>query len=66
MKPLLKFKNGSTIRIKKSRVGSLTEWCKRRGYSGCTEECKRKAASSNDSRIRKKGQFTINASRWKH
>lgn len=66
MKELLKFKNGGTIKIKKSRIGSLTAWCKRNGFNSCTEECKRKASKSSNPAIRKKGQFALNASKWNH
>jgi hypothetical protein len=66
MKELLKFKNGGTIKIKKSRIGSLTSWCKRNGFNSCTEECKRKASKSSNPAIRKKGQFALNASKWNH
>lgn len=66
MSKLLRFKSGGSIHIKKSRIGSLTEWCKRNGYGSCTHECKVKASHSNDSRIRRKGQFALNASKWKH
>lgn len=52
------------IKIKKSREGTFTAWCKRQGFDGVTRECIRKGLESKDPRIRKKANFARNARKW--
>ena len=54
------------INIKKSRIGSFTDWCKKHGYNGVTKDCIEKGKKAKDKRIRKKATFADNARKWNH
>ena len=54
------------IRIKKSRRGSFTRYCKRHGYKGVTSSCIRQGKRSKSAAIRKKATFAANARKWNH
>lgn len=55
-----------TIKIKPSKEGSFTAWCKANGFNGVTEECIRKGLASKNPAIRKKANFARNARKFKH
>ena len=57
---------GLDIKIKPSKKGSFTKWCKNKGYDGVTSECIAKGKSSKNSAIVKKAIFAANARRWNH
>lgn len=54
------------IEIKKSKIGSFKDWCKRHGFDGATQQCINKGKKSKDKRIVKKATFADNAKKWKH
>lgn len=58
-------KGKSGIKIKKSKEGTFTAWCKRKGFKGVTTECIRLGLKSKSAAIRKKANFAKNARRWK-
>lgn len=51
---------GSDIHIKKSRIGSFTEYC----GGKVTQECIRRGKNSDNPSIRKKAVFAQNARKW--
>lgn len=53
------------IKIKPSKRGSFTRWCKRKGYGGVTGECIAAGLRSKDAGIRRKANFARNARKWK-
>jgi len=53
------------IKIKPSKRGTFTEWCKRNGFPGATKACDAKGKRSNSAAIRKKATFSSNAKKWK-
>lgn len=53
------------IRIKPSKRGTFTAWCKRQGYSSVTLACIAKGKRSKSAAIRKKATFAGNARKWK-
>lgn len=52
------------IKIKESRKGTFTKWCKKQGYKGVTKECINKGLKSKNPAIRKKANFARNARKW--
>jgi len=57
----------SNIKIKPSRKGKFTEYCKRRGYGGVTNACIKEAENSNNPSVRKMAVFADNAKhKFKH
>jgi hypothetical protein len=54
------------IKIKKSKIGSFTDWCKKQGFDGVTKKCIAKGKKSKDKRIAKKATFADNAKKWDH
>jgi len=54
----------SKIKIKPSRRGSFTSWCKRKGYGGVTSTCIAAGKRSKSASIRKKATFAGNARGW--
>ena len=57
-------KKQSPIRIKESKKGSFTSWCKSQGYSGATAQCDAAGKRSKSPSIRKKATFSANSKRW--
>jgi hypothetical protein len=57
-------KKKSGIKIKPSKRGTFTAWCKRQGYNGVTQECIRAGLNSKSAAIRKKANFARNARKW--
>jgi len=55
----------SKIRIKPSKRGTFTKYCKSKGYSGVTSQCIAQGKKSKSSAIRKKATFAGNARKWK-
>ena len=55
----------SKIKIKKSKEGSFTAWCKRKGFGGVTQGCI-KAGLAAGGAIAKKANFAKSARGWKH
>ena len=53
------------IKIKKSKIGSFTEYCKRKGYHKVTKKCIEEGKRSKSKAIRKKAVFAENARKWK-
>ena len=53
------------IKIKKSKRGTFTAWCKRQGYSKVTSACIAQGKRSKSAAIRKKATFAGNSRRWK-
>lgn len=53
------------IKIKPSKVGTFTAWCKKQGFSGCTSACIQKGLKSKSAAIRKKANFARNSRKWK-
>jgi len=54
----------SKIRIKPSRRGSFTGWCKSKGYGGATSSCIAAGKRSKSASIRKKATFAGSAKKW--
>lgn len=54
------------IKIKESRYGSFTAWCKRHGHNGVTAACVAAGLKADDVRIRRKANFARNARKWRH
>ena len=54
----------SKIKIKPSKVGSFTAWCKKQGYGGVTTACIKAGLNSKSAAIRKKANFARNARGW--
>ena len=53
------------IKIKKSKIGSFTEWCNRRNKGkGVTQKCMRQGKQSPNPAIRKKANFALNSRAW--
>jgi hypothetical protein len=59
-------KGKSGIKIKPSKVGTFTAWCKRNGFASVTSACIAKGKKAKSGAIRKKATFAGNARRWKH
>lgn len=59
-------KGKSGIKIKTSKVGSFTAFCKRHGFDGVTSECIAMGLKSKDPGIRKKANFARNSRGFKH
>ncbi len=59
-------KGKSGIYIKKSKVGSFTAYCKRKGFAGVTGRCIAMGKASSNAAIRKKANFASSARKWKH
>jgi hypothetical protein len=57
-------KKKSKIKIKPSKVGTFTAWCKKQGYGGVTSACIAKGKASKSAAIRKKANFAANARKW--
>lgn len=55
-----------TIKIKPSKVGSFTAWCKRNGFKGVTSECIAAGKRAKSAAIRKKANFAGNARKFDH
>jgi hypothetical protein len=53
------------IKIKDSKKGSFTKWCKSKGYSGANAACEAAGKKSKSPSIRKKATFSKNAKKWK-
>ena len=51
------------IKIKKSKEGSFTSWCKNQGYDGVTQECISKGRKASPA-IKKKAVFAESARKW--
>jgi hypothetical protein len=58
-------KRRKKIRIKPSKRGTFTAWCKRQGYGGVTSACIAAGKRSKSAAIRKKATFAGNARKWK-
>lgn len=58
-------KKKSKIKIKPSKVGTFTAWCKKQGYNGVTSACIAQGLKSKSAAIRKKANFARNARKWK-
>ena len=52
------------IKIKDSKKGSFTKWCKSKGFSGATSACDAAGKKSKSPSIRKKATFSANSKRW--
>jgi len=61
---MAKKKKKLKIKIKPSKVGSFTAYCKRKGYSGVTSSCIAQGKRSKSAAIRKKATFASNSRRW--
>ena len=53
------------IRIRKSRRGAFTAYCKRQGFGGVTQACIAKGLRSKDPRVRKMANFARNSRKWR-
>ena len=53
------------IKIKESKKGSFTKYCKGKGYKGVTSKCIAEGKKSKSSATRKKATFAANARKWK-
>jgi hypothetical protein len=53
-------KKKNEIKIKPSKVGSFTEWCKRHGFKGVNCSCIKAGLRSRFESIRKKALFAKN------
>jgi hypothetical protein len=53
------------IRIKPSKRGTFTAWCRKQGFGGVTSECIARGKRSKSAAIRKKANFAANARKWK-
>ncbi len=52
------------IKIKKSKQGSFTSWCKNKGYDGVTQACIAQGKKASPA-IQKKAVFAENARKWR-
>lgn len=57
-------KRKNPIKIKASKVGSFTAYCKRKGFKGVTPECIAAGKRSKDPAIRKKANFASASKGW--
>ena len=55
----------SNIKIKDSKKGSFTKYCKSKGHKGVTGKCISEGKKSKSKAIRKKATFAANARKWK-
>ncbi len=53
------------IKIKESKKGSFTKYCKSKGHKGVTEKCISEGKKSKNPTTRKKATFAKNARSWK-
>jgi len=52
------------IEIKKSKINTFTNWCKKQGFDSVTTDCIEKGKKSKDKKIVKKATFAGNARKW--
>jgi hypothetical protein len=57
-------KEENPIRIKPSKEGSFTEYCRRKGFDGVTSACIAQGKKSKNPKTRKKATFAGNARLW--
>ncbi len=57
-------KKKNKIKIKDSKKGSFTKYCKRKGYKGVTSKCIKEGKNSPSKAIRKKATFAKNARKF--
>jgi len=58
-------KSTSKIKIKPSKKGTFTAYCKRKGHKGVTSSCISQAKRSGSKAIKKKAVFAENARKWR-
>jgi hypothetical protein len=54
-----------SIKIKDSKKGTFTKYCKSKGYKGVTSKCIAEGKKSKSPATRKKATFAANARKWK-
>ena len=52
------------IKIKDSKKGSFTKYCRSKGHKGVTNECIAQGKKSKSPAIRKKAVFAQNSRKW--
>ena len=52
------------IKIKDSKKGTFTKYCKNKGYKGVTSKCIAEGKKSKSKAIRKKATFAQNSRKW--
>ncbi len=52
------------IKIKESKKGSFTKYCKSKGHKGVTSKCISEGKKSKNPATRKKATFAANSRKW--